>query len=616
MTTDPYQSKPTEKDPKSTKVFGFINVGDEDLAAIIRPLEKQITAGIFANAGGWLHGPQGVGGNGALGQFLRTHSAKLGIKNADIVITGADLLIRKAAPFYDVAGQALGTIKEYFNANKAFAKEIAPILHAQHQGDDLRGLMSTASRHNEVIQIHRKKIKDDWVGRVMSNASALPSTIFDFMLANVHSTPEGVEAKGLAKSAIYQKGAGLFDKMRDDTLARGAGTEAVRQIGNFFDRKAHKAEAKREQAQTAYGMIKFLADAVGEEPGQDRVPSMNEHGRIPLKRFIKDVFQCHQRNVGEKELGQRALEKLDYACEKIADGIQNGQMNALALVALVGERGIVRPGGKEIATHKEIDAAIAKQKARLPVHFPVDAEQYLEESVLAKEDVKHLLETLKGESRDHFIVCLPQEVVEQAGVTAKEYTEIKQRTHESFARFLHDAVMDMATLTDKQLTDIGFKDEQVDLLREVAAEIKGKPVRSVLASVSTHGEFAKGIEFIVGGNVDYWRSLASSEFKAGDLFKKAKGEKKDTAKAAPSEEEGRATDEEDADERRSRRQRLKRAASTSVRGRHQDDEYEVDGDAEEHEAPAGGRPGQRGLAETSHLGRISAERDYSRDYAG
>lgn len=614
MNAEVYHPNDDSKSPKSSRVFGgLVNVGDEDLAAIIRPLEKQITAGIFASAGDWLHGPSGMGGNGPVGIFIRNHAAKAGIKNANALITGADLVLRKIGPFYEVAGEGWQTIRDYFDANRAFAKEIAPVLHAQHQGDDFRGLLSAASRNNEVIQIQRKKIKNDWMGRVMRGASSLPSTLYDFMLANVRSSTPGENLSGLQSSKAYQKGVSIFEGIRDNMGPRQAGAEVVRQLGNFIDRKAQKAETKREQAQTAYGMIKFLAENVEQEPGQERVPAMNDHGRIPLKRYIKDVFQCHQRNMGEKELGQRTLEKLDYACEKIAEEIQNGQLNPLALVALVGERAIVRPGGKQIAPRKEIDEAIAKQKARLPVHYAVDAEQYIEESILNKEDVKHLLDTLKGENRDFFMVCLPQEVVEQAGVTAKDYTEAKQRTHESFARFLHEAVMDMSTLTDKQLRDVGFKDEQIDTLREVAAEVKGKPVRSVLASVSTHGEFAKGIEFIVAGNVDYWRSLANSEFKAGDLFKKAKEEKKAAAKPGMTgEEEAPARTEED-EERHERRASHRRR---TTRARHDDmEENDLSADGEEFDQERSARPGLRGLAEHAHLGRLAAERDQGREWA-
>ena len=229
-----------------------------------------------------------------------------------------------------------------------------------------------------------------------------------------------------------------------------------------------------------------------------------------LEDYIEGIFQLHQKNMGELEIGERMGEDLHHAAKEIAGRITAGDLHPMALVDLVGERQIVRKGGKSIASRAEVKEALDKETDRMPAHYSIDPDKYLAEATFTLEDMQEILGSMEGEMRDFYISLFPQEVLEKAGVSQEESDQVHQRMKQRYGEMLRLSILDMASQPDEELQQAGLTEKEITMLRDTAKEAQSptEGVKSVLAAVSTHGEFKKGVEWAVVNDADYWRNLA------------------------------------------------------------------------------------------------------------
>gem|GEM_PF-37371 len=271
-----------------------------------------------------------------------------------------------------------------------------------------------------------------------------------------------------------------------------------------------------------------------------------------LKTYVKDIFQTHQKNMGQKHVGERLNERFDYASEQIAEAIERGRMHPMALVHLVGERTIVKRAGKSIASRAEIDEALDAMCEKMPAKFDVDVDEYLGESTMTGEDIKHILTSLNGQARDLFVEIIPDEVLLHVGLSEEDIHSTHQRNKKEFGKLLTTALMDVASMSKDELEAANLHDAEIKLVYDLAGKGKTGDIKSVLAGVSTHGEFKKGVEWPLASMKDYWMQVAADERQIGDEYKKNNEEltperearEADEVKAAKEAEKAKEKDDE------------------------------------------------------------------------
>jgi hypothetical protein len=435
-------------------------------------------------------------------------------------------------------GELLGLYhsgQNYFSGRTKLAQEVAPVLLAGNHSTGMAGLYSAEVRQNEVIQVARKRLDERVFYDTMADLSQLPSSLAAlFLSSHQNETPQQTQERlrreaEAARHATHQLArgpeGGINPLQLDKSSLTMLGTSLLSEgLKDTAAKKGREVKTKK----CSLDMISHLAKQVDQNPGTDTIDTPGGREGVEIKKYIKDIFNQHQRDMGQPEIGKRNMERLDYACEEIARAIQAGKLHPKALVNLVGERKIVKaldksnPDHIEISSRSDIDKALLEQTRRMPAKFSIDTDDFFAQSPLTEDDVKSLLGTLKDKERDFFITLMPTEIVRKAGLSEKEDNEARQRIHQDFGKMLRTALLDIAASDDKELKDAGFSRDDISNMRKWADKARENPQTSLVAAVSTHGQFRKGIDFVLGGYADYWKGIAAKEYAPGELFKKQK----------------------------------------------------------------------------------------------
>lgn len=422
---------------------------------------------------------------------------------------------------------------QYFAGRSKLAQEVAPVLLAGNHSTGMSGLYSAEARQNEVIQVARKRLDERVFYDTMADLSQLPSSLAALFLSgreggtaeDKHNIiADANEETRRLRRQMEHGGAHAMNPF-DKTNMAMIGTSLLSEgLKDTAAKKGRQVKTKK----CSLDMISHLAKQVDQNPGVETIDTMGGREGVEIKKYIKDIFNQHQRDMGQPEIGKRNAERLEYACEEIARAIQAGKLHPKALVNLVGERKIVKaidksnPDHIEISSRADIDKALLEQTRRMPAKFSIDTDDFFAQSPLTEDDVKSLLGTLKDKERDFFITLMPTEIVRKAGLSEKEDNEARQRIHQDFGKMLRTALLDIASSDDKELKDAGFSRDDISNMRKWADKARENPQTSLVAAVSTHGQFRKGIDFVLGGYADYWKGIAAKEYAPGELFKKQK----------------------------------------------------------------------------------------------
>ena len=394
--------------------------------------------------------------------------------------------------YRDVGAEMIVTAPQILLKRRSNAERDALIHDASKPdiGESQSDFMQRQSK--EVLELQEQLTKD----------GHKPETVQTF----VNSHLEGNSAKQPKKGKA---------KLSDDALQSigpvvgAVGTATMRQ--NISSRE--KANTQHLQ-ETALDKIEKIY-----EQALDKGKVKTIEGK-PLKTYVKDIFQTHQKNMGQKHVGERLTEKFDYAAEQIAEAIERGRMHPMALVHLVGERMIVKKDGKVIASRAEIDEALDAMCEKMPAKFDVDADEYLGESTMTEVDIKHILTNLTGQARDLFVEIIPDEVLMHVGLTEEDIHSTHLRNKKEFGKLLTTALMDIASMSEEELKAAHLNDDEIKMVYDLAEKGKTGDIKSVLAAVSTHGEFNKGVEWPLASMKDYWMEVANGERQIGEEYKK------------------------------------------------------------------------------------------------
>ncbi len=445
----------------------------------------------------------------------------------------------------ELAG-AYRNLSNYAGANKQLAEDVQPVLKAQGKA---AGLIGSQFSNNEVLAHARKCIRQklvrDTAFDMTDLAASLPTLYVRYknnearLAGAADPKPDSPKSRSQLFNEQVTEFVEQYGYEKQDAI------KAVQSMGqlNAQDERLRKEEIKdtkeaiekyavpigavitemlrghmegkhkrNKEAEPALMMIRRLADTVIDDHEATSVKG------VPFEQYIKDIFQTHQRNMGQPEIGKRYEEKLDFACKEIANAITEGKMHPMALVNLVGERKIIKDKGKHVATREDIHKAIADQIERMPAKFSVDADEYFAETSIGEQDLKSILSGLKGEERTFFISLLPEEVALRVGVKEQEIKAAHEHAKAHFTETLNKAVLDVGSLSDEELEKAGLSKDEIELIRDVAPKAKQGDTKSVLAAVSTKGDYKDKLDFAL---VNAARVEFANGRKLGELYEHA-----------------------------------------------------------------------------------------------
>lgn len=275
----------------------------------------------------------------------------------------------------------------------------------------------------------------------------------------------------------------------------------------------------------------------------EQVPNIGGNGELSYTRYVHEIFQQHQRDLGRAEIGERYTENLDkvrwddsailqlpdeqlsayeHAVKTIAKRIKDGRMDAIALIDLVGDlhKKIVRSDGHSFgplgigkddavvkaAINKIIDEKTALLRAD---QKQTDAEfnEKLGDFVFSIGDIKQALES-KDMDPTHraFIFAVFSEVVgsdeqitKKLKINKDRVDGLRKEINTQFTDMLDAAVKTLAEMLEKdpeglkKLLKVTEKEQQ--LIASLAEQVinNGKHV----ADITENRDDRKAIETVV-----------------------------------------------------------------------------------------------------------------------
>lgn len=254
------------------------------------------------------------------------------------------------------------------------------------------------------------------------------------------------------------------------------GTFIIRGLSDGF----YKKSTKNVQPISAFEMVVALKKQLDDDPKQARFSlpdGMRIEGargsgatELPLAEYVQQIFQQHEKDSAgnEAHIPPRLTERLKEVSGQIAEALGNGQMDGLALVKLVGERKIVKSGGKSIAEREVVTHELDKQKAHMRHVEWVDAREYFADSSFSKEQLTEAWSAMAEEEKDLFVGMVPTQVLEAAGVKGEDIKERRQRREERFHEDLTHVVKGLVAMGDDTLKQLNATKPEIDLFHKAA----------------------------------------------------------------------------------------------------------------------------------------------------
>lgn len=246
-----------------------------------------------------------------------------------------------------------------------------------------------------------------------------------------------------------------------------------------------KRKEKGIQSVSAKDMVYHLRKQLNDNPRADRFSlpkgmsvqgSKNGNNQITLSQYIEQIFQQHEKdcNGEDARISARYDEQLDTVSNMIAESLAAGRLDGLALVRLVGERKIVREGGRNVAHESVVAQEIEKLENEMRHVEFVDNQRYFEESSFTPQELKEMWDIGDDERKAWMIDQVPTSVLEYAGIAPGEIKTVAdkekvsfEKDQQAFYERLANTVEAVTSVDQKTLELSGATRRELNLLEQV-----------------------------------------------------------------------------------------------------------------------------------------------------
>jgi len=237
--------------------------------------------------------------------------------------------------------------------------------------------------------------------------------------------------------------------------------------GPDFERWASKDDKKKSEKLNSFEMVEELRDRV-------------KKGSIAkVHEAVISIFEQFELDMGHKEFSSPQLAE---RTQVIAKAIISGKMSALGLLRLVGEDMVVIHSGstRELKSEEDIAKAVNMvSAATLSKSSEMSQDKFLGRyegssvpAAIVQDTIrKNLLEFKEGPERDFFVSLMPLEILEHTGLGKKDIRESRGRAQTHVYEHVAAAVLHLASLEEKYLTENGMTFKEVQYLKGLSKRI-------------------------------------------------------------------------------------------------------------------------------------------------
>lgn len=359
-------------------------------------------------------------------------------------------------------------LREYKRALSQTATDVAPVLKDIKGSSGFMTLLGVKADENEVIYVRRQRLGAVHSGNHLRNGIGLIEKL-PGAARSITSLPALQEQAGEIQGRMQGM---VNDRFKSMMIGASGG---VAPMVDYYKQSLKVSQQKAQMRPDALQMITSLQETLKHSPDAQEfdVPG-TRYNTVSLGNYIAMVFKCHQEDMSKLDKScspvRRQLEgKLLEVSERLAQSIREGEISPLMLVRLVGERHVIKRGGRDVASLKEVQAVIRKYSQKAQSYQDVPEKEFYEN--VPKQDVHELLSGLKGEERQMFMATLPDNILQAEGIGEKEIKEMRDATGARYKQILAEAVAGIAHSDDADLEKMGLQPEGIAQARAAAQEI-------------------------------------------------------------------------------------------------------------------------------------------------
>ena len=251
---------------------------------------------------------------------------------------------------------------------------------------------------------------------------------------------------------------------------------------------------------SALDMILTLRQQIDKHSGQDRFKLPDgmriEGGKgydaqhLPLADYIVQIFEQHERdcNGADGDIPDRLNEDLLKASTSIAKELKAGHLDALALIRLVGERKIVREGGRKIVSMEDVAKQIDDMKMTMRHVEWVDPKKYAADANFELKDVQASWKAAAEDEKQMLVALIPDQVLNAAGVPMDEVSKFKAHNVNEYNGILSGLTQALSGKGAEFLQkDGGLTHQEAEQILELGQQIKTQGAGAVESALPGHG---------------------------------------------------------------------------------------------------------------------------------
>lgn len=228
--------------------------------------------------------------------------------------------------------------------------------------------------------------------------------------------------------------------------------------------------------QTKIGRGKDTPDAAIDMILQLTQDVENNNSVPDLRGRITEIFQQNERDYKRQVVGDRLMPQLSPAIERIAEVIEDGRLNPLALINLVGEGKIIKNKGgrREFVSAKEVDGLIAEQLKVLSSRELINKEEFFGNYTnpkLVEETLKQTMHELPAEQRNVVAAMFPTDIVEQMGFSRHEVIQMQKQGHDRLYAVVAARTLELASMNGAEREKLGLTPKENQALDSLAQSL-------------------------------------------------------------------------------------------------------------------------------------------------
>jgi|GEM_PF-4618550 len=427
--------------------------------------------------------------------------------------------------------QFIQSEQKYRDDYTQLARQIAPLLDEMKGGHGAAALMSVKQEENEVIYNERRRMHSlngaERIKHFVQAAGRAVQFVVSAIEGHDRLGAHGFSASVVAKAAKDGKDGldkyldeyrSAYDQIKSkvgDAMTKESIEDLVRQrmgqAPKSKDGQGHISDAASKfmnggsvaatfaaqtlgnamysqkmasiQPVSAFDMILELKKQLDDDPKLERyslpkgmhldVQKGADANSLPLRDYIVQIFQQHERDCDpNNKIGKRLTEKLERVADDIAKALSSGELDGMALIKLVGERKIVKHGGKSICTDDALTKELEHLKAKMRHVAFVDEKEYFNDANFSRKQLKDAWDAMKDDERNVFMNFVPLEVLEAAGIHGGDLKARRdaamKRLHEDYSK----AISAVLELGEDKLQMLDATPSEIATLRKADEAMK------------------------------------------------------------------------------------------------------------------------------------------------